>query len=100
MLAIAKKVHREDQAHPGPPATHGNVCGPPPLSPRINMCRVHRKGKRATGHRIRPRQTGSLVPEGVAPYMSPVPSLTSHLALDPVLVSQLLTQVIIPKITK
>jgi hypothetical protein len=90
---IAKKIHRQGPAHPGLPATCGDGCGLPPLPlPSINVLRVHRKGGRATGHRIRPRQTGSLVPEGMLPCTSPAPSPTSHLEPDPALVSQLLTQ--------
>jgi hypothetical protein len=61
-------------------------------SPRINAHRVHKQGGGVTVHRIRPRQTGSLVLEGVVPCTSPAPSPTSHLAPDPALVSQLLTQ--------
>jgi hypothetical protein len=60
--------------------------------------RVHRKEREATGHRIRPRQTGLLVPEGVVPCTSPPLSPTSHLGTaDPALVSQLLTQGYSPK---
>jgi hypothetical protein len=44
MPAIAKRIHREDLAHPRPPATHGNGCNPPPLPKngmrgKINMRR-------------------------------------------------------------
>jgi hypothetical protein len=65
---------------------------PATTSSRINVHRVHRKEGRATSRRIRPRQTGSLVLEGVIPCTSPAPSPTSHLAPNPALVSQLLTQ--------
>jgi hypothetical protein len=84
MPAIAKTIHREDPVHPGPPAT----------SPRINMCRVHRKGERATGHRIRVIcHLSQVCVERVAPCTSPAHSPTSHLrASDPALVSQLLAQ--------